>query len=393
MKKVILMALVGLLFIRFGYSQKEGYIFKEIKTLPATPVKNQYRSGTCWAFSGISFFESELLRMGKGEYDLSEMFVVRNAYADKADKYVRMHGNINFAGGGAFNDVTMVISEDGIVPEEVYSGMNYGTEKHVHSELDNIFLAYMKAVIENKNRELSTAWKPGFRGLLDAYLGNYPENFSYKGQQFTPESFKKNLGLNMDDYVMVTSFAHHPYYSSFILEVPDNWGWGDVYNVKLEELTDIIDNSIKEGYTVAWATDVSEKGFSWKQGIAIVPSENIDDLDGLERTKWDELSELERQKLIYDFSTPKKEKKITPEMRQKDFDNYETTDDHGMHITGLAEDQKGNIFYRVKNSWGTEGSPYDGYLYVSKPFVLFKTTSILVNKAGIPKDIRKKLGI
>ncbi len=394
MSKLFYLLAAGILLCYTGFAQSiDGYVFKEIKTLPATPVKNQYRSGTCWSFSGISFFESELLRMGKGEYDLSEMFVVRNAYDKKAEKYVRMQGSINFAGGGAFNDVTMVISDYGIVPESAYPGRKYGEEKHIHAELDNIFKAYIEAVVQNKNNKLSLSWHPGFEGLLNAYFGNYPDTFTYEGINYTPQSFAGELGLKMDNYVMISSFTHHPFYKPFILEVPDNWGWGEVWNVTLEEMTEIIDNSIKEGYTVAWAADVSEKGFSWKKGIAIVPVEEFEDISNLERAKWDRLSDTERQKLIYDFSKPGKEKVITQEMRQAAFDNYETTDDHGMHITGLAQDQNGTEYYLVKNSWSELGSPYNGYLYVSRPFVKYKTTSILVNKNGIPKDIRKKLGI
>ena len=389
---IYLMATMFICHLSFGQSP-EGYVFKEIKTLPTTPVKNQYRSGTCWSFSGISFFETELLRMGKGEYDLSEMFVVRNTYDRKAEKFVRMHGSMNFSGGGAFNDVTMVISEFGIVPESAYPGQNYGEEKHVHSELDNIFSAYVKAVIENSNRKLSTAWFSGFQGLLNAYFGTYPSNFEYKGKQYTPKSFANELGLEMDNYIMVSSFTHHPFYTSFVLEVPDNWGWGEVLNVKIEELTDIIDYSIKEGYSVVWATDISEKGFNWKKGLAVVPAEDFEDIDGLERAKWDKLSEAEKQRMIYDFSQPGREKTITQEIRQIAFDNYETTDDHGMHITGIAEDQNGNSYYIIKNSWSEEGSPYKGYLYASKAFVEYKTTSILVNKNGIPKNLKKKLGI
>lgn len=394
MKRITFYLLTSLFLYQLSFGQAtEGYVFKNIKSLPATPVKNQYRSGTCWSFSGISFFESELLRMGKGEYDLSEMFVVRNTYDRKAKKYVRMHGNVNFAGGGAFNDVTMVISEFGIVPETVYPGLNYGEEKHVHGELDNIFKAYVSAVVENSNKKLTPVWHNGFQGILNAYFGIYPSNFEYNGKQYTPASFANESGLDMNNYTMVSSFTHHPFYTSFVLEVPDNWGWGEVWNVKIDELTDIIDYSIKEGYTVAWAADVSEKGYNWKKGLAVVPSEDFENIDGLERAKWDELSEADRQKMIYNFSKPGKEKTITQEMRQAAFDNYETTDDHGMHITGIAEDQNGNSYYLVKNSWSEEGSPYKGYLYVSKAFVKYKTTNILVNKNGIPKDVRKKLGI
>ena len=392
--QMLFFSLTGvILFLTAPLSAQSGYTFTDIKRLPATPVKDQYRSGTCWSFSGISFFESELLRMGKGEYDLSEMFSVRVCYGDKAQKYARMNGTVNFAGGGAFNDVTMTISKYGIVPEEVYSGLKYGKDKHVHGESDAVFKAFMDAVIKNPNKELSTAWYPAFQGLLDAYFGQYPESFTYKGKSFTPKSFAAELGLNMDDYVMISSFTHHDFYKPFILEVPDNWGWGEVYNVKIDELTQIIDFAIDEGYTVGWACDVSEKGFNWKNGLAVVPSEEISDLDGLERAKWDELAPREKAELFYDFSKIRKEKVITQELRQQAYENLSTTDDHGMHITGIAKDQNGGKYYIVKNSWNVDGNSFKGYLHASEAFVKYKTTSIIVHKESVPKDLRKKLGI
>jgi len=390
---IILSALAIILFLSASAIAQSGYIFTDIIRLPATPVKDQFSSGTCWSFSGISFFESELLRMGKGEYDLSEMFVVRTCYGDKAKKYVRLNGTINFGGGGAFNDVMMTIDKYGIVPEEVYSGLNYGEEKHMHGEPDAVFKAYIDAVIKNPNKELSSAWYRGFEGLLDAYFGKYPESFTIKRKTYSPKNFADESGLNMDDYVMISSFSHHEFYKPFILEVPDNWGWGEVYNVKIDELTEIIDFSVDKGYTVAWACDVSEKGFSWKNGLAVVPSEDISDLYEPERTKWDELSTGEKNKLFYDFTKIRKEKIITQEMRQEAFDNLTTTDDHGMHITGIAKDQNGTKYYIVKNSWNADGNSYKGYLYTSEAFVKYKTTSLLVHKESIPQELRKKLGI
>ena len=391
MKRIAISMFLSLFLITGLLAQETGYTFKNIISLPATPVKNQSRSGTCWSFSGISFLESELLRMGKGEYDLSEMFVVRTAYNMKAEKYVRMHGTINFDAGGGFNDVLTVLSDSGIVPNQVYPGLNYGEPMHDHDELNNAFKAYMASIIQNK--KLTTAWDRGFEGLLDAYFGTYPATFTYDGKPYTPGSFEASLGLDAGDYVLITSFTHHPFYKPFILEIPDNWGWGEMYNVRIGELTDIINYSLEHGYTVAWGADVSEKGFSWKNGIAVVPDDDIADLVGLERTRWDTLTKAEKDALIYDFSRPHKEKVITQEMRQRAFDDYETTDDHGMHITGMARDQDGTPFYLVKNSWGTTGSPYQGYLYASKAFVQYKTTTLMVNKKGIPPAIRKKLGL
>lgn len=372
--------------------EDQGYKFEMVKQLPATPVKDQYRSGTCWSFSGLSFLESELLRTGKGEYDLSEMFVVRNSYSDKADRYVRMHGNLNFGGGGAFHDVSDVWKNYGIVPEEAYKGLTIGEEKHIHGEMDAVLAAFVKAVIENKNKQLTPVWHKAFNGILDAYLGNYPEKFTYKGKEYTPKSFADELGLNMDDYVELGSFMHHPYYKQFILEVPDNWAWGEIYNVPLEDLMRVIDNSIEKGYTVAWGSDVSEKGFSYRNGVAIVPTVNKEEMNNSEMLKWEKKTKKEKEAELYKFDKPGAEKEITPEMRQKAFDNYLTTDDHGMHIIGIAKDQNGNKYYYIKNSWA-KSNKFDGYFYASVPFVKFKTIDMMVNKNAIPKDLRKKLGI
>lgn len=368
----------------------EGYKFTVEKQIKTTSVKNQHKSGTCWSFSTLSFIESELIRMGKGEYDLSDMFCVRHAYTDKAVKFVRMHGTINFGSGGASHDVLDVIKKYGIVPEEAYTGLNYGETKHDHGELDAVLKAYIKAVADDNNKKLTTAWLKGFNGILDAYLGKLPENFTYKGKNYTPVSFAKELGINTDDYYEFTSYKHHPFYSKFILEVPDNWAWGELYNVPLDEMMKIIDNAINNGYTIAWGADVSEKGFSWKNGVAIVPDEEKPDLQGSERDKWEKLTEKEKAAQLYTFEKPVKEKIITQEMRQQAFDNYQTTDDHGMEICGIAKDQNGNKFYIVKNSWSTEGK-YDGYFYASEAFVKFKTMGIMIHKDAVPKDIMKKL--
>lgn len=368
----------------------EGYKFTVEKQIKTTSVKNQYKSGTCWSFSTLAFIESELIRMGKGEYDLSDMFCVRHAYSDKAEKFVRMHGSINFGGGGAAHDVTDMIRKYGIVPEEAYSGLNYGESKHDHGEVDAVLKAYIKAVADDNNKKLTTAWLTGFNGILDAYLGKLPENFTYKGKTYTPQSFAKELGINADDYIEFTSFTHHPFYSKFILEVPDNWAWGEMYNLPLDEMMKTIDNAINNGYTVAWGADVSEKGFSWKNGVAVVPDEEKPDLQGSERDKWEKLTEREKAAQLYTFEKPVKEKVITQEMRQLAFDNFQTTDDHGMQICGIAKDQNGNKYYIIKNSWSNEGK-YDGYFYASEAFVKFKTMDIMIHKDAAPKDIMKKL--
>lgn len=374
--------------------EDKGYQFTAIKEIPCTPVKDQFRSGTCWSFSGLGFIEAEMLRIGKPTVDLSEMFVVHHTYSDKAIKYVRLHGSLNFGAGGAFHDVTNVIKQYGAVPEEVYSGLNYGEEKHVHTELDRILLDQVKAVADNPNKKLTTAWHDALDGTLDTYLGKLPEKFTYQGKEYTPISFAKDfIGLNMDDYVEITSYTHHPFYSKFIIEIPDNWAWEQVYNVPLNEMDEIIDNAINTGYTVAWAADVSEKGFATSQkGIAVIPVVDKANMTDAEISKWEKQSEKERNEDLYKLEKPGTEKVITQEMRQIDFDNYQTTDDHGMLIVGTAKDQKGNYYYKVKNSWGNYNN-YEGYFYASKPYVEYKTMSIMVHKDAIPKNIRKKLNL
>ncbi|HOE05857.1 MAG TPA: C1 family peptidase [Bacteroidales bacterium] len=370
----------------------EKFNFEIVKKLKSAPVRDQYRSGTCWSFSANSFIEAELLRMGKPEVDLSEMWVVRNAYQEKAEKYIRVHGSLNFAGGGAFHDVFNVWSKYGAVPEEAYKGLNYGEDKHVHGELDAVLKKFVEGVLENDNKKLSTAWKQAFSGILDAYLGVRPEKFKYNGKEYTPKEFAQSLGFNPDDYVNLTSYSHHPFYSQFVLEIPDNWAWGLCYNVPLDELMQVFDNAIDNGYPVCWGADVSEKGFSWTKGVAVVPAESRPDLDGLERDKWEKLTEKEKNEKLFSLDRPIPEKEITQEIRQEAFDNYQTTDDHGMVITGIAKDQKGTKYYLVQNSWNTNNI-YEGYFYASETYVKYKTMNIVVHKDAIPKDLKKKLNI
>ncbi len=367
-----------------------GFQFEVINEVSVTDVKNQYKSSTCWSFSSISFLESELMRLNKGSYDLSEMWIVRNTYDEKAEKFVRMHGSINFTGGGALNDVIDMINKYGIVPDEVYTGLEIGESKHIHGEMDNLLKDYVEGVIENKNKKLTPVWKEGYDKILDTYLGNTPEKFKYKGKKYTPVEFANSLGLNMDDYVLITSFTHHPFYEKFVLEVPDNWSWGKAYNLPLDELIQVFDSALTNNYSIAWASDVSEKGFSWRNGIAVVPDIEYNNLSGSDREKWDKLSPSEKETELFSFEKPVKEMQITQDLRQKAFDNYETTDDHGMHIVGISIDQNGKKYYKVKNSWGTD-NPFDGYLFVSEAYVKYKTVSALVNKNSIPKEIREKL--
>ena len=373
----------------------EGYRFTDTKIIPTTAVKDQSRSGTCWCFSTLSFLESEILRAGGSALHLSEMWIVRHSFMDKAEKYVRMHGTINFAEGGASHDVTEGIKAHGIVPFEVYPGLNYGTEKPDFHELSVVLKAYLDAVVktgDKSGKALSTAWKRGFDAILDEYFGPLPETFTYEGKEYTPETFAAQLPIDLDNYIDISSFTHHPFYTQFIIEVPDNWMWGTVYNVPLDEMMQIIDHALEQGYTVSWGTDVSEKGFSRTKAIGIVPEADTESMSGTEAERWGKLTDKEKEAALYKFDKPGKERTITQQMRQTASDNSETPDAHGMLIMGTATDQAGNRYYKVQNSWNVL-PPYDGFWYFSRPFVAYKTTSIMVNKQALPKEIARKLGL
>jgi len=376
-----------------GKKADSAFIFTVVKQLPATSVKNQYRSGTCWSYSAISFLESELLRTLKDTFDLSEMYCVRKCYSDKAEMYVRYHGKHNFGSGGEAHDVTYVLKNYGMVPEAVYTGNLPGEDKPIHGEMDAVLSADVEAVIKNPNNKITPVWRQGFDGLIDAYLGKVPEKFTYKGKEYTPKSFAGMMNLNPDDYIELTSYTHHPFYSKFVIEIEDNWLMETDYNVPMDDLIRVLDNSINNGYTVVWGADVSEKGFSWKNGVAVVPDKNAPEVAGLEKAKWEKMTDMDKEKLLAKCDKPMPEKTITQEMRQKEFDNYQTTDDHGMHIIGIAKDQNGTKYYIVKNSWGTDGSPYKGYFYASESYVKLKTMDIMINKAALPKDLKTKLGL
>ncbi|MCK9163170.1 MAG: aminopeptidase [Bacteroidales bacterium] len=395
MKKIISLALVALFIGTAAFAQdkkteEKGYEFTMVKENPSTPAKDQSRSGTCWSFAGVALLESEIIKSGNGEYDLSEMWIVRHAYMEKAEKYIRFHGNISFSAGGGFHDITEMIKKYGIVTEEAYPGLNYGVQKHNHGEIDKVLESFCKTIIAQTT--VSTAWKTAFNAILDSYFGVLPTSFTYKGATYTPDSFAKHLGLNLNDYIEIGSFTHHPFYSQFIIEIPDNWMLGTINNVPLDDMIQIMDNAIENGYTIGWGSDVSEKGFSWKNAVAIIPDEDKSDLSGTERDKWEKLTAAEKAKANYAFDGTAKEKTITQTMRQEAFDNYSTTDDHGMQIVGIAKDQNGNKFYKVKNSWGTE-SKYDGYFFASETFIKYKTIDFMINKNALSKEMKKKLGL
>lgn len=371
--------LVNSLKVNASEKSKESFVFTDVINLASTSVKNQGSSGTCWSYSANSFLESEMIRLGKEPVELSQIFSARNAYVEKGKNYVRMHGSLTLGDGGALHDVTDMFKKYGAVPQSVYTGLNYGTSKNKFSEMAALTEALLAAVVKNPNGELTPNWEKAYAAVIDSYLGVVPETFEFKGKSYTPQTFAKDVvGLNADDYIEMSSFMDHPYYEKTVLMVPDNWSFGQVYNVKMNDITSIIDYSIQNGFTVAWATDVSEKTFSWKNGVAYVATKKFEDMSA------DEKDNL--------FNGPKPELEITPELRQANFDNYQTTDDHGMHIVGIAKDQNGKSYYVVKNSWGATND-YKGFLYVTKNFVQLKTTAFMVNKAGIPVELRKKMSL
>jgi len=355
------------------------YKFNSLIDLERTKVKNQASSGTCWSYSTNSFLESEMMRMGKEPIELAQIYSAHCVYKDKAENYVRMHGAVSWGDGGSCHDVINMFGKYGAMPQDVYTGLHYGTTKNKFAEMQAVLKSMLEAVVSNPNGHLTPSWKTAYNNVLDSYLGEIPETFKWDNKTYTPKSFaRERVGIHPEDYVEVSSFTNAPYYKKTMLMVPDNWSFDKVYNVQMEDLTDIIDNALNKGFTVAWATDVSEKYFSWKNGVAYVPEKNYDDMDDSEKK--------------YMFDGPKYERMITPEMRQEAFDNYETTDDHGMHIVGMSTDQNGRKYYMVKNSWGDKND-YKGYIYVSRAYVRYKTTAILLHKNGVPNKLRDKMNI
>ena len=384
MKNYFLLALLSVSFISVSQqsNRKDSeYRFTTIKTLDATAVQNQNQTSTCWSFSSLSFFESEMIRMGKGkEYNLSEMFVVNKVYSLKADNFIRMHGKTNFGEGGGFPDAIHVIKHYGIVPEEVYSGKKDPNAPHNHKLLETTLTNILRPASLDETQKIDFSFLHNtIASACDEFLGKIPEKFDYKGKSYTPKTYAEATGINPDDYVFLTSFTHHPFYQSFVLEIPDNWNWQTTYNLPLNEFSDVMKNAINTGYTFAWGADVSERGFLRADGLAIVPEKPFADMTPEEKTKM--------------ATSPVKQLPITQELRQKAFDNYDTQDDHGMHVVGIVKDQDNTPYYLVKNSWGTQSNQCDGYFYASESYVLCKTTSIMLHKKALPPAIPKKLGI
>ena len=395
-----LFTFVALSFILFSNAQItstniecSNYKFTKVAHLDSTPVQSQGRTATCWSFSGLSFFESELIRKGnKNPAILSEMYVVRKSYENKADKYIRMDGKINFSEGGAFHDIPWVIKNYGIVPYDIYNGL-VGSESYDHAEFFEVLNGAVQGLLKfgaSSSNGISPNWKPAISGILDAYLGKDIKEFEFKGKKYTPQSYAQAIGLNMDDYVSLTSFTNHSLYSKCQLAIPDNYNWGDSYNVNLNDLMTTVEFALSKGYTLAWGADVSEKGFSFKNGIALVPEDpNSIQVVGKDNKNF---SDAGADKNANAFLSPVKELAITEEIRQKGYDQKTTTDDHGMHIVGLYTDQNGSKYVLVKNSWGTSNYP-KGYLYVSEQYFRYKTINIYLHKEGIPSELKQKINL
>jgi bleomycin hydrolase len=401
----------GLLFGQNTNIEGSKYQFKKIVQHDATLVQSQGKTSTCWSFSALSFFESELMRMGKKDITpLAEMFIVRKAYELKATKFIRMDGKINFAQGGAFHDIPLVIRNFGIVPYPIYSGMetttnvrwsdfnNDGTLKkdvnftYNHEQLFSELNAKVNEVLATVSdpKGVNMNWKKEFNALLDKNLGKDIESFEWQGKKYTPKTYADELGLNMDNYVSLTSFTNHPMNSKCMLEIPDNWAWGESYNISLDDLFNVTVEALKNGYTVAWGADVSEKGFSFKNGIAIVPKdESTIEVKGQDSKGFNDAGADRNSNA---FLNPTEELAITPEVRQLGYDNKTTQDDHGMHIVGLFQDQNGKNYFLVKNSWGTSNYP-KGYLYVSEAYFKYKTINVFLHKDGIPTKVKTNLNI
>ncbi len=399
MKKLFTLALLALMAVGAQAEEKDSVnknkpVFTVIKENPITSIKDQNRSGTCWDYSTLSFFESEILKKTGKTYDLCESFVANKTYMDRAIQVVRLHGDCQFAQGGSAEDPFYCMKHYGICPEDAmpFPGSLYGDSLNNFNEFFSVMEPYVKAISTSTAKKISGQWKVGLQGILDAYLGKCPETFTYEGKTYTPQSFAASLGLNFDDYVSITSYTHHPFYTSFAVEVQDNWRNPLSYNVPIEDLQRIFDYAVEQGYTVAWGGDVSEEGFSRKGLAYAIDSKKTQSLQGSDMAKWLKMTPAKKRNIIDSLGCTVPEIVPTQQMRQERFDNWELTDDHGMHLYGIAKDQNGREYYMVKNSWGESGD-YKGIWYMTKTFIVANTMDFLINKNAIPKDIRKKLGI
>ena len=370
MKKGLLTAFA---FATILASAQDTLQFEKIVQWDANPVESQGRTGTCWSFSTASFLESELIRMGKGTHNLSEIFVARQVYLNKADNYVRRHGKAQFGEGSLGHDLLNAVDAYGIVPNEEFDGLQTDSETHNHAELASILEAYVKAVVSNKGKKLTPHWKNGYSALLDLYLGEYPKSFQYEGKSYTPKSFTNHLGISAKNYITLTSYTHRPTYTDFVLRIPDNWDNGNFYNIPLEELVETTKQALKNGYTIEWDADVSNEGFNSKEGIAVQAKEG-------EKPN---------------FELTAEEMDVTPELRQECFDNYTVTDDHLMHIVGIVKGVDNKEYFVVKNSWGDERGldEYKGHILVSEAYFKMNTISILLHKDGLSKALKRKLSL
>lgn len=361
-------------------SDTVGFRFTTVISAEATPVEDQGSSGTCWSYSTGSFLESEMIKKGGPAIHLSKVYTARRSYEEKAVNYLRMHGSLNYGDGGLGHDVINMYAKYGAIPQDAYTGLNFGNDENEFAEMQGVLKGMLDALMKAPNDgKLTPVWRKAFNGVLDAYLGEVPEQFTYNGKSYTPETFAKDVvKLDANDYVEFISVNDAPYHTKTVLMVPDNWALQPAYNIPVDEITSVIDNALRNGYTVAWGGDVSEPTFSWKNGVAFTTMANTDKLTKDEKTAL--------------FKSPQPEPVITAEMRQQAFDNYSTTDDHGMQLTGIAQDQNGTEWYIVKNSWGTTND-HKGYLYMSKPYVQYKTTAFMVNKKAVPSAVGKKIGL
>ena len=401
MKKILTFALMALMALSASAAKKKEAakdankpVFTVIKEIPITSMKDQNRSGTCWDYSTLSFFEAEILKATGKTYDLCESFVANKTYLERAVQVVRYHGDCQFAQGGSSEDVLHTLKTHGICPEDAmpFPGSLYGDSLNNFNEFFSLLEPYVAAISKSSAKKISNQWKVGLQGILDAYLGKCPEKFTYQGKEYTPKSFMASLGINLDDYVSITSYTHHPFYSAFAVEVQDNWRFPLSYNLPMDEMMQVIDYAVENGYTVAWGGDVSEDGFT-RQGLAYaIDAKAAQGLGGSDMARWLKLTAEKKRNLIDSLGCTVPEIVPTQELRQERFDNWELTDDHGMQIYGVAKDQNGKEYYMVKNSWGETGE-YKGTWYMTKAFIAANTMDFLINKNAIPAEIRKKLGI